>query len=235
MTAKRHARTQLSEATSLLDEALLGGYNEEASTLLVRLHLDGRGVAELADEVLCPPLRRIGDAWHAGAVSVAQEHVATRAALEALAALRAALPRPRALHGQRAICCATEEDYHELPVQIAALTLEALGWEVVNLGTSTPFYALTEAVKRFTPRLVCVASTILEGLDRAAIEYAEMCKAAGRCGARVVLGGAGFADEAVRRRFPDGLFAADFKRLEEVAVSLVKVAHSAPTKREGSG
>jgi hypothetical protein len=61
-----------------------------------------------------------------------------------------------------------------------------------------------------------------------------MSKAARRYGALVVLGGAGFADEVVRRRFPDGFYATDFKRLEEVAISLASAAQSLPTKRQGS-
>jgi methanogenic corrinoid protein MtbC1 len=200
-------------------DVILGGHAEEAAAVLVSLHLEGAGVAALADEVLCPAMRRVGELWHQGELSVAQEHVATRAALEALQALRASL-HAHAAHGRRAVCCATEEDFHELPVQVAALVLEARGWEVVNLGTSTPFYALAEAMERFAPRLVCVAATILEGLDRAAREYGEVRKAAARYGASLVIGGAGFAEEDVRRRFPAELHAGDFRQLEEFAVSL---------------
>jgi methanogenic corrinoid protein MtbC1 len=141
------------------------------------------------------------------------------AALEALQALRASLHTHKA-HGRRAVCCAVEGDFHELPAQVAALALEARGWEAFNLGTSTPFYALAEAVERFEPRLVCVASTILEGLDRAAREYADVRKAAARVGASLVLGGAGFAEGDVRRRFPAELHAKDFRQLEKFAASL---------------
>ncbi|HVF42187.1 MAG TPA: B12-binding domain-containing protein [Pyrinomonadaceae bacterium] len=209
------------EAAALMYDVLVGGHAEEAASILVSLHLEGAGVAALADEVLCPAMRRVGDLWHQGELSVAQEHVATRAALEALQALRASL-HPHAAHGRRGVCCAAEDDFHELPVQVAALVLEALGWEVVNLGTSTPFYALAEAIGRFAPRLVCVASTILEGLDRAAREYGEVRRAAARFGSGLVIGGAGFAGEDVRRRFPAGLYAEDFGQLEQFAVSLAE-------------
>jgi excisionase family DNA binding protein len=209
------------ETAGLMYDVLLGGHAEEAAAVLVSLHLKGVGVAALADEVLCPAMRRVGDLWHRGEISVAQEHVATRAALEALQALRASL-HPHAAHGRRAVCCAVEGDFHELPVRVAALVLEARGWEVVNLGTSTPFYALAEATGRFEPRLVCVAATILEGLDRTAREYGEVRSAAARSGAVLVVGGAGFAEEDVRRRFPAELQAEDFRQLEEFAASLAE-------------
>lgn len=207
------------ETAGHLYDSLFGGRGEEAAAILVRLHLGGSSVAELADAILCPAMRRVGDLWHRGEISVAQEHVASRAALESLAALRAAL-HPYETHGKVAVCCAVEEDFHELPVHLAALTLEALGWEVVNLGTSTPFFALAEAVERFTPRLVCVAATILGGLDRAAREYWELSAMARRYGASIILGGAGFAGADVRRRFPADLHAEDFRQFEKFAASL---------------
>lgn len=217
--AKLRGAEKREEAAGVMYDVLVGGHAEEAAAILVGMHLEGVGVAALADEILCPPMRRVGDLWHQGELTVAQEHVATRAALEALRALRASL-HPHAAHGRRAVCCAAEGDFHELPVQAASLVLEARGWEVVNLGTSTPFYALAEAIGRFEPRLVCVAATILEGLDRAAREYGEVRRAAARFGAGLALGGAGFAGEDVRRRFPAELHAEDFRQLEEFAVSV---------------
>lgn len=199
--------------------ALLAGDSEELSALLILAHLKGLSVAAIGDALLCPAMRNVGDRWHRGELSIAQEHVATRAALSASQTLRTVLgaSEPRVL---RAVCCSTEDDFHELPVQLAALMLEAGGYEVINLGTSTPFYALAEAVERFQPRIACVASTILTDLDRAAREYEVLRAAAGRAGAQIVLGGAGFADANVRRRFPAELHADSFQQLESFATSL---------------
>jgi excisionase family DNA binding protein len=200
-------------------EHLLAGRAHDAAALIVRLYLGGIRVAVLADEIICPAMRRVGDLWRRGELSIAQEHVASRAALEALGSLRASL-HPAKVHGRLAVCCAVEEDFHELPVQLAALTLEELGWEVVNLGTSTPFFALSEAVERFTPHLICISSTILNGPDRAAREFSSLRKVAADCGASIVLGGAGFRDADARRRFAADLHADDFSALEKFAASL---------------
>jgi excisionase family DNA binding protein len=200
--------------------ALVEGLDGELSSLLVRLHLDGQSVGRIADGLLCAAMRRVGDLWHAGELSVAQEHVATRTAVVALQTLRASLQG--AVEGGRvsALCCSVEDDFHELPLRLAALTLEASGAAVFNLGPSTPFSALAEAVHRFRPEMVCVSSTVLLRLDRAANEYAGFRKAARRAGAAVVLGGAGFREEGVRRRLPADLHAESFRQLEEFAGAL---------------
>lgn len=208
--------TQLVEETF---RALADGDDEELSALLVNLHLHGQTVAAIADGFLCPAMRRVGDLWHAGELSVGQEHVATRTATAALAQLQSALGA-REGERARALCCAVEDDFHELPVRMAALTLEAGGLEVFNLGVSTPFSALEEVVKRFRPDLVCVSSTVLTGLDRAAREYTEFHKTARRARARVVLGGAGFAEAGVRKRLPADLHAESFGELEEFTGTL---------------
>jgi MerR family transcriptional regulator, light-induced transcriptional regulator len=210
------------EEKALIEEvfrSLMDGQDEEVSALLVNLYLHGHTVAWIADKFLCPAMRRIGELWHQGQLTIAQEHVATRTALIALQGLKAALsilPEKRLT----ALCCSTEEDFHDLPVQLAALTLEAAGLEVINLGTSTPFFALAEAVERFRPCLICVASTLLQSVDRAAREYAEFLRAARRAHASVVLGGAGFSDMEARRRLPSDLYAESFEQLEEFAGTL---------------
>lgn len=199
--------------------ALTEGRSEDASALLASLCLHGQTTASVADSTLCPAMRQVGDLWRAGELSVAEEHVATRIALDALRSLRGASP-PKGPTGLSAICCSVEDDYHELPVHLAALVIEAEGWEAISLGTSTPFYALAEAITRFRPRLVCVASTVLTRLDRAAREYAEFRAAAVGAGVAVVLGGAGFAGETLRRRFPAELYADSFGELASFVPTL---------------
>ena len=200
--------------------SLLEGSDEEIAALLVNLHLDGHSVARLADGILCAAMRRVGDLWHAGELSVAQEHVATRTAVVALQTLQSSLQVAAGGGRLSAVCCTVEDDFHELPLRLAVLTLEAAGLAVFNLGPSTPFSALAEAVHRFRPELVCVSSTVLLRLDRAAYEYTIFQKAARRAGAAVVLGGAGFGAEGVRRRLPADLHAESFRQLEEFAATL---------------
>lgn len=199
---------------------LLHGRDEELSALLVNLYLEGYSVGQIADGLLCAGMRRVGDLWHAGELSVAQEHVATRTAVVALQTLRASLQGAARDRHVRALCCSVEDDFHELPLRLAALTLEAAGLAVFNLGTSTPFSAVAEAVHRFRPELVCVSSTVLLRLDRAAYEYSGFHKAARRAAAAVVLGGAGFRAEGVRKRLPADLHAESFRQLEEFAGTL---------------
>jgi len=202
-----------------LSGALIGGEMEEVSALLVKSYLEGMTLASIFDHLLSGAMRKIGDLWQRGELTVAQEHLATRAALSALQTLDKVSDEAEA-NNLLVVCCGIEDDFHELPVRCAELILKHAGWEVLNLGANTPFYALTEMVTRLHPQLACVGSTIFGNLDRAVREFAELRVAAERVGTAIVLGGAGFADANIRCRLPAELHADSFQELLDFADSL---------------
>jgi excisionase family DNA binding protein len=214
-------------SVEMLFDALTRGDSEETSALLVKSYLAGRPLAFIFDELLAAAMRKVGDLWHQGDLSVAEEHLATRAALTALQTLDKVVAEPEP-NNLLVVCCGAEGDFHELPLRCTELILTHEGWEVLSLGMNTPFYALTEMVARLHPRLVCVASTILADPSRAVREFGELRTTAARVGAAIVLGGAGFAAGDLRRRLAAELYADNFRQLTDFAAALV-TARSAGT------
>src|SRR5438128_1443270 len=86
-----------------------------------------RGFEARAELVVAPALRRIGDDWAAGKVSIAQEHRAS-AICERLIALHAGQPggRPRG----RAVVATPPGERHGLPALMAAACLREDRWLV---------------------------------------------------------------------------------------------------------
>ena len=220
---KRHAtspsKAKSSASPQTLFEALIAGRGEEVSALLVNAYLHGHSLAALFDGALSKAMRRIGELWYEGELTVAQEHIATRTALDVLQTLRRVVEVPEE-NGLLAICCSVEADFHELPVQCTHVLLESAGWRVLNLGPNTPFSALAEVTSQHLPQLICVSSTILTNLDRAVSEYGEFRKNVQSMKAVIVLGGAGFSNITIRKRFPATLHADSFRQLSELAVLL---------------
>lgn len=206
-------------SNSYLFDALVQGRPEDAASFLINQYLHGRTLSLIFDETLSPLMRRIGDLWYEGDLTVAQEHLATRTALTALYRLREVTAVEEA-KGLRAICCGIEGDFHDLPVHFAQALLKSKGWEAISLGANTPFFALQEAMLRYCPALVCVSSTIFNNPDRGAREYEEVLKTAASVGAVIVLGGAGLKDAQLRRRFRADLHAESFQQLSEFADAL---------------
>src|SRR3989442_9626533 len=66
-------------------EAALRGDAPALGAQLAGLRLRGHSLAQLFDEIATPALHRIGDEWAQGKLSVAEEHVAAQAVIDAVA------------------------------------------------------------------------------------------------------------------------------------------------------
>ena len=149
--------------------AIARGEETQARHWLARLAA-GVTVLDLCERIIAPALRRIGDDWATGLVSIAQVLRAS-AICERLIALRAAQPpgRPRGC----AVVATPPGERHGLPALMAAACLREDRWLVQHLAADLP----VAEVARFAL-----------GVDAALI----VLSAATRSGAR---GGRAAADE----------------------------------------
>ncbi len=191
-------------------DALLAGCEEAAADVLINTLLQKKSLDKIFDEVICPPLRKIGKLWFEGELTIAQEHLATRAAQNALYKFRSVLPVPE-LCGNLAMCCAFEGEFHELPIHLAQIIFENEGWEVLNFGANTPLFCLVEEIRKHAPEAVCISTTVMNDMERLSHDYAEFRKQIKEI--PVILGGGVFGNECMQKRFPAELYAGSFSEL----------------------
>lgn len=117
--------------------------------------------------VLQPALYEIGHQWAVGGFSVADEHCATSVTQSLLGMLG---PRMRTApkDGRLALVTGSPEERHSLGVQMVADFLEADGWEVLNLGASTPARDLARMADAERPDVVALSTSTPAGLPGAA-------------------------------------------------------------------
>ena len=206
---------------SALFQSLIDGGEEAAANFFITAHLEGKPLAEIIDCLICPAMQKIGELWHRGDISIAQEHLATRTVSFAVYKLRSALPIPEMKNGL-AICCALEGDLHELPTLLAQITLENEGLEVVNFGASTPLYSLADEVARHSPNFVCISATVINDLERLTRDYKHFREKIIKLEIPILLGGGVFADQNIRRRFGSEFYMSSFSDVAEFARNLYK-------------
>lgn len=130
----------------------------------------------VTDRVFTPALRSIGDLWARGALSVAQEHLATNiigAALRAMA--RHAGPGDGA---RRMLLACFEDDAHDLGLHGVALTLGHWGIDAIVLGARVAPEELGRAVRALSPDAVGLSVAFPPPLDRLGSlldGYADAC------------------------------------------------------------
>jgi MerR family transcriptional regulator, light-induced transcriptional regulator len=216
---KRSGRT-LPSPESFRD-VLLKGDESEAAAALIDAYLNHQTLVSLFDNTIHGAMRDIGDQWFIGHLSIADEHRATRVALNALQKLRTVIV-PGETTGCKAICCGIEGDLHELPVHMAEILLESEGWDALNLGPNTPLFALREMVTHERPKLISLSCRTLGDPDRAVLEFGQLRKVADKLGAAIQLGGEGFRDMKLRTRFPSDMYANNFADLAKFARAVAK-------------
>lgn len=112
------------------------------------------------DELLAPLQREVGERWHAGTLTVAEEHLVTQAARQRVLALLHQAPRRAKRH---VVCACFPREDHELGLMGAALKFRHAGWRVTFLGARTPTEHLARVVRVSHPQVVALSCVNDEG------------------------------------------------------------------------
>ena len=175
-----------------LHAAIVSGDETQARHVFDRL---ARGVAltELCERVIAPALRRIGEEWAGGEVTIAAEHRAS-AICERLIASRAQQPqgRPRGV----AVVTTPPGERHGLPALMATACLREDRWLVHHLAADLPVAEVTGLALHAGADLVVLSSATAESARQADEAAAEISGA----GLRVLTGRPGDTLSDLRQR-----------------------------------
>lgn len=175
------------------------------------------GVPELYQRVIAPAMHEIGRLWERGALTVADEHLATALTHRVLAALRPPppaepdVPAGRPSRG-RVMLAAVEGEQHALGLRMAADILEDAGFHAIYLGADVPTDALLQAVSSLSPDRLVLAATMPELAPRLAEVGDHLRKAHPQVG--LLIGGQAASAHAV-----EGTLVEDLETLPSVAAS----------------
>lgn len=156
-SAARRSRLYLD---SLRAADVAGAYRVAASALG-----EGMSVPELYQRVIAPAMYEIGKLWEKGALTVADEHLATAVTHRVLAALRPPIRAEASADlaaKKRVMLAAVEGEQHALGLRMAADVFEDAGFETIYLGADVPTEALLQAVASLSPDLLALSATMPE-------------------------------------------------------------------------
>jgi len=156
-----HVRDWAAQAQALY-AAITGGEETRARHQVERL-ASGVRIVDLCEQVIAPALRRVGDEWAAGRVSIAQEHRASAICERLLASqIRQPAGRPRGT----AVVAAPPGERHGLPALMAAACLREDRWLVHHLASDLPAAEVARLADQVSASLVVLSSATAEGARR---------------------------------------------------------------------
>lgn len=112
---------------------------------------------EFLEGVLAPLMRRVGDEWHGGTLSIAQEHFASGVVRGVLSALLRSQPR----HAESQLLFATPPgEWHEFGILGAALLAASRGLGALYLGPDLPAADIIASAESAGVRVVVIGMTM---------------------------------------------------------------------------
>ncbi|HEX5591825.1 MAG TPA: cobalamin-dependent protein [Solirubrobacterales bacterium] len=130
----------------------------------------GVPLATLYQRVIAPAMHELGRLWEKGAITIADEHLATALTQRVLAAVRTPELLEETLPARpdkpRALLAAVQGEQHALGLRMAADLLEDSGYQVAYLGADVPTEALLQAVRTLSPDLLGLSATMPESARR---------------------------------------------------------------------
>ena len=137
------------------------------------------------EEIVVPLELEVGNRWHAGKITVAEEHLVTQAVRERMLTLLHQAPRRARFH---VVCACFPTEDHEMGLLGAALKFRHAGWRVTYLGARTPIEHLLRTVRAAEPDVVAL-STLMETAEGIAETLGQVLAALPPI-TKLVLGGA---------------------------------------------
>jgi methanogenic corrinoid protein MtbC1 len=161
-----------------------------AAIELVLGELDrGLSTAVVYSDVLVAAQKEIGELWHVGDVSVAEEHLVSETTREVMT-LIVARRAPRVPAGPGLVAASVSGNAHDIGLRAVTDLFRLAGWRALFLGTNMPPEEIARAAAAFGVELVVLNATLTTQLHALGDSILTIRRLAPRC--RVLVGGLAF-------------------------------------------
>lgn len=200
-----------------LGRALLG-LDAERAELILSEAFALFSIEDVCARLLQPMLVDIGDRWHAGELSVAEEHYVSSFVRGKLFSLLEAYQVPESRGPLVFTACAPGE-WHEVGILIVSIFLARRGYVVRYLGPNLPVEGLEAIVARHQPAVVALSAQSREAA-RKLRGAAQVVQAGAPPHPTLVFGGQAFNADAGLRATVDGTYVGP-----DAAATVEAIAH----------
>jgi methanogenic corrinoid protein MtbC1 len=155
--------------------AALLGFDGAAAEQVMDRALGALSPGAFVREIALPILRRIGDGWSQGEVTVAQEHFASNVLRGRMLGLARGWGGGE---GPLALLACPPGEHHDLGLIGFGVALRGLGWRVTLLGADTPVDTIIACAEEIEPDVVVLCALEESVFVDAAAELSELAESA---------------------------------------------------------
>ena len=143
--------------------ACLEGRHDEALAVVTGEARRELGAAGAYLDVLLPAQAEVGRLWHAGEITVAEEHLVSETTLQATVLLSAE-PASKQVD-KTVLTAAVEGNAHDIGIRAVADFFRMAGWRSIALGANVPAAEIARAAQTFGTDIVALSTTLTTQLE----------------------------------------------------------------------
>jgi len=147
--------------------SLLDGDKKQCVQIVTGLLNQNVPLKEIYLDLLQRAMYRIGQMWENKRCMIANEHMATKIT-ESLIELSAEYFSGRNRIGKTALITCVDKEFHELGARMVAGFMEAMGWDIIFIGSNTPQNEIIELIKEKRPDIVGISNNFYINFSRLA-------------------------------------------------------------------
>jgi MerR family transcriptional regulator, light-induced transcriptional regulator len=216
-SVERHAVRSLGSIRAELTNALLEFDAARAEPVLAEA-FGLYSVTEVCLQALEPMLIDIGERWHAGSVTVAQEHFASSFVMSRFAWLLRVYSREDEPARQLVVTACAPDEWHHLGILMVSVLLAREGYRVRYLGPNLPLEALlTPTLLHANPALLVLSAHMPESA-RQLPAVREVLASVSHPTPRFAYGGRAFVEQPELRQKVPGTYLGNDARVAVTSV-----------------
>lgn len=194
----RHSRSPLEWRTFF---GLLIKNNVRASEKYVeQMFLSNTPVVSTLENIIAPTLRRIGEGWANGEITVFDEHRMSFIVRQLLLRLDQLIPETKLKKPPLALISCVAGEHHEIPLLMLSLVFKSHGWKTMILGINTPSEELARAAKKYQAKFIAITKAYPQSASVDYLNYlAKFCQ---QNSITLGFGGGGWATNLTKKTWP---------------------------------
>lgn len=194
--------------------AVVSGDEGEARKIISRWYAAGHGIVSVADRLIGPTFRSIGDSWACGDMEIYQERRGCEICTRLIHELRRLLPDPMG-SAPLAMGGTTSGDQYQLPNLLVEMVFRESGWRSINLGNNLPFASLLSAARKHMPKIFWLSVSYVPDEERFVADCTHFAQSLPK-GVVFVVGGSGIYDD-LRKRIAYSSYCDNMAQLSNLA------------------
>lgn len=194
--------------------SVISGDEGEARRIVSRWYAAGHGIVSVADQLIGPTFRSIGDSWACGDMEIYQERRGCEICIRLIHELRRLMPDPMG-SSPLAMGGTTSGDQYQLPNLLVEMVFREAGWRSINLGNNLPFASLLSAARKHMPKIFWLSVSYVPDEERFVADCTHFAHSLPK-GVVFVVGGGGIY-EGLRKRIAYSSYCDNMTQLSNLA------------------